>query len=89
MHFRDREISNRELLCWVFGGIVVLAAIAVIGFYALQMHKVDAEIHAQSEIQKTQIKEKAAIQRTRERMHWVPWYGDKKNEADAEIAEPK
>lgn len=87
MQIRDRDISAREAALWVFGGVVSIAAIVAIGYFSLQMHEVDAKINAQTEVLKTQVEQKAATQRTRERMHWLPWYSDEKNEGDEAIGE--
>ena len=99
-------MTSRELVAWCFGGATIIAIVASIGYFMLQMHKVDAEINAKTmatqaeinaqtketeaeiaratEIKRVEIEEKAATQRTRERMHWLPWYSDETNETEVQ-----
>lgn len=70
--------SEHPVLFGIAGLTIVIVA-GIAGYVAIQNHKIDAEINAQTVIEQTEIEEKAATQRTRERMHWLPWYGDDEN----------
>lgn len=82
MKIRDKDISGYGLAALIICGLILLAISITGGYYAVQMHKIDAEINAQKEVERTEIEQKAATQRTRERMHWLPWYSDEKNEVE-------
>lgn len=67
-------------------GIVALAVVLVGFIYAsVERAKIDAEvrakqieteakINAQAEVERVQIEQKAATERTREWMNFIPWY---------------
>lgn len=57
----------------------VVAIVWVISQQNLEKYKIDAQINQQTEVERTKIEEEAATQRTRERMHWLPWYDDEEN----------
>ncbi len=85
---KDRvRVATREIIQWIVIGFFIVCGIGVVGYFSLRAKEIDAKINAQTEVEKTEIQQKAAIQRTRERMHWIPWYSDQKNEADAAVSE--
>ena len=45
----------------------------------LEKANIDAAVEEKVRLEQTRIEQEAATQRTRERMHWVPWYKDEEN----------
>jgi hypothetical protein len=78
-------MNNREFWCIV---IIVAGICGVSGLWinsgiekakiesAVRQQQIEAEakINAQTEVQKTEIEQKAATERTREWMNFIPWY---------------
>lgn len=71
------NISNKELVAYIAAIVAVVTVALIIGNTALKMHKIDAEINAQTEVERTQIEEEQHTNRTKERLNWIPWYKDK------------
>jgi|GEM_PF-6110198 len=78
-------MTHNQYKLGAFALITVLVFAVIIGITSIKKHQIDADINAQKDIERTQIEQKAKTQRTRERMHWLPWYQDKKNETDEQI----
>jgi len=60
-------------------GVFVVITFGIIAFVSIKRFEKEAEINAQTEVEKTKIEQEANVQRTRERMHWLPWYKDEEN----------
>lgn len=59
----------------VFVVAVIAITIAVISKdIAIKNAETQAEINAQTEIERVKIEETEATKRTKERMNWLPWY---------------
>ena len=86
---RPNGVTGTHIILAIVIGTVLIAGMVIMSWQSVREHEIDAEINAQTEIEKTAIEEKAATQRTRERMHWNPWYSDDKNESDATIENEK
>jgi len=69
----------------VFGSLVLATVITLAGIYAwtsVQKYEKETQINAQTAIEQTQIKEKAKVERTKERMNWIPWYKGGENKGE-------
>ena len=73
-------MTKRQLIATTIIAISIVVLSIIFTVASIRNHQIDAEINAQSEIDATKIKEAAKLERTRERMNWVPWYDGVKKE---------
>jgi len=75
-------MTKRQLIACVFALITVVSLAGIWSWTAQQRYDKEAEINAQTEIERIKIEAERDLKRTKERMNWVPWYkgGENKDE---------
>ena len=75
-------MTKRQLICCLSALVVVLLISGIVGYVCIERYKYASKINAQTEIERTRIEQEAKLERTRERMNWIPWYkgGSNKDE---------
>lgn len=73
------RIDGKYFIVFMTGIVALVIIVWIKSQQGLEQYKIDAQINQQTEVERTKIEEEAATQRTRERMHWLPWYDDEEN----------
>ncbi|MHC4297992.1 MAG: hypothetical protein ACYS7Y_11865 [Planctomycetota bacterium] len=67
-------MSNRAFWLGVCSLVTVVLIAGTIAAVSVARYERDSEINAQTAIEQTRIEQEAKLERTRERLNWIPWY---------------